>query len=260
MASRSACSAVGQHGVDHVFDLVEGHVAHQVLAGRHGGEVLLEVVGHDLRIDVAFFELHRRAVLQVQAHAMEHRGAGAQVEPGGHVGRGGDALHLDHVAAVVVPALADFAGDVGNLQQRGLRLVFRHEAPDAGHAHDAALLHQLAQRTVHRHARHAELGHQLVFGRQAVSGRPRAVLDLAGDVVLDLRVEGQGGKVAFHAGFIRSCSWGHCCSGRLCSGCCRSGRVNRPSGTALRECPPLRSSFISRRAVPDALFTWARSG
>jgi hypothetical protein len=37
-------------------------------------------------------------------------------------------------------------------------------------------------------------------------------------------------------------------------------RVHKPPGTSLRECPPglRRSSFISRREVPDALFTWAR--
>ncbi|MNK79004.1 hypothetical protein D3C87_986580 [compost metagenome] len=191
----------GQHGIDDVFDLVEGHVAHQVLAGRHGREVLLEKVGHDLRVDVALLELHGRVVVQVQAGAVEHRVARAQVEPGRHVGRGREALDREHLAAVVVAALADFAGDVGDLQQRGLRLVLGHEAAHAGHAHDAPLLHELAQGAVHGHARHAELRDQLVLGRQAVAGRPRAVLDLAGDVILDLRIEREGRQVAFHRAF-----------------------------------------------------------
>jgi hypothetical protein len=34
-----------------------------------------------------------------------------------------------------------------------------------------------------------------------------------------------------------------------------SGRVHRTPGTPLRECPPLRSSFISLRGVPGALCT-----
>jgi hypothetical protein len=41
-------------------------------------------------------------------------------------------------------------------------------------------------------------------------------------------------------------------------GRCHSGRVHRPPGTPLRECPPLRSSFISLRGAPDALCTGAR--
>jgi hypothetical protein len=179
---------------------------------------------------------------------VEHRVAGAQVEPGRDVGRSGDALDRDHLAAVVVTALADFARDVGDLQQRRLRLVLGHEAADAGHAHDAALLHQLTQCAVDRHARHAELRDQLMLRRQAVAGWPGAVLDLPGDVILDLRVEREGRQVAFHVDLcVRS--W-HCCS----------GRVRMASGTPLRECPPLRSSFISLRGAPDAIRTVHAAG
>jgi len=35
----------------------------------------------------------------------------------------------------------------------------------------------------------------------------------------------------------------------------RLGCVRRPPGTPLRECPPLRSSFISLRGAPGALRT-----
>ena len=123
---------------------------------------------------------------------MENRLARAQIERCSHLQVGGDALHRKHVAAVVVAALADLGCQVGNLQQGGLRLVFGHKAAHPGHTHDAALLDQFAQGAVHSHAGDAELGDQVVLGRQPVSGAPDPFLDPPGNVVLDLLVQGHG--------------------------------------------------------------------
>ena len=93
---------------------------------------------------------------------------------------------------------ADVVCQAGDLQQVGLGFFIGHKAAHAGHAADAALLLQLAQRAVDGHARHAELPHQVVFGRQAVAGGPGTVLDLARYKVFDLLVtdhgRGSGGR------------------------------------------------------------------
>src|SRR5258706_15205751 len=51
------------------------------------------------------------------------------------------------------------------------------------------------------------------------------------------------------------CAWVACVRRRVHSECVCSGCVPRTPGTPLRECPPLRSSFISLRGVPGALCT-----
>jgi hypothetical protein len=121
------------HGIDHMLHLVKRHVAHQVLGRLQQREVLRGKLRHLAGVDVAVFQLHWQAVFAVHAQRMEHRLARAQVQRSGHFQRGRDALHRQHIAAVVVPALADFAGQVGNLQQRGLGLVFGHKAAHARH-------------------------------------------------------------------------------------------------------------------------------
>ncbi len=118
-----------------------------------------------------------------------------EAEPGGDVGRCGDPIGGERGAAIVMAALADFTADAGDLQQGQLRLVLGDETADAGDPHDAALLHEVAQRPVDGHTRHAELLHQLVFRRQAMARRPGAVLDAPDDIVLDLLIA----RRRFHA-------------------------------------------------------------
>jgi hypothetical protein len=57
-------------------------------------------------------------------------------------------------------------------------------------------------------------------------------------------------RVGWHMG---GSEWLDCIEALLVQGGC-----DRPPGTPLRECPPLRSSFISLRGAPDAMRTWAR--
>ena len=73
---------------------------------------------------------------------MEDGLARPEAEPGGDVARCGDALRRDEGTAIVVAALPHFAGDAGDVQQGRLRLVLGHEAADARHPHDPALLHE----------------------------------------------------------------------------------------------------------------------
>ena len=68
-------------------------------------------------------------------------------------------------SAMHVPALANLVRDAADLQRMGARVAVGDEAADPGDANQNALVAQFAQRTVGRHARHAEGFHDLVLGR-----------------------------------------------------------------------------------------------
>jgi hypothetical protein len=99
-------------------------------------------------------------------------------------------LREQRFAGVFVAARADLVADVGDHQQRGLRLGFRDERAHARKPREPAFARELAQRAVHGHARDAERGHQIVFRWNAVAGLPGARFDRGADVVLDLLVAG----------------------------------------------------------------------
>ena len=178
-----------------MLDLVEGHTAQQVFGGRHGWRS--PAPGNRAPRPGS------RGGLRA-APARRFRGARTAVEHGGPVPRSSAAATSSGAAARRTASTCrsgsraragGSAGQVGDLQQRGLRFVFRHEAAHTGHAHDAALFvsSRRARFTVMRWARNAELRHQPALGRQPVARAPTAVL-MRRTGVLDLLVQRQGGR------------------------------------------------------------------
>ena len=133
-------------------------------------------------IDPAFFILNGGIVFVMHHAGVENRALRRDIQCGSQLGGGCRGFSGQHAAAVAVAAAFDFGGNAVDFKQRRLRFGRRHKSAHPLQTHQAALVGELAQGAVDRHARHLELRHQLVFGRQAVVHRPQPLVDLAEQV------------------------------------------------------------------------------
>ncbi len=177
---------VGQHGLDDLLGLGQRGVREEHGRGRDLREVALHEARRQRRVHVPILQLDRHAVLEVHEAHVEHRAALAQPHRGGDAGVGLLALDRQHARHVDVAAFGDLLVDVAHLQHVGDRVQLRHVRARALAALDEALVLQLAQRVVHRHAGAAELLHQLSFGRQLHARLPAALGDALADRGLDV--------------------------------------------------------------------------
>ncbi|CAM2169278.1 hypothetical protein PSAC2689_190128 [Paraburkholderia sacchari] len=175
--------------VDAELRALNGREAHHVIVRRFEREILREIVGKHLGIDVAILVLDRLALFVVHDARMKRR-------PGVEFERGDGSRVLarfqrEHVRRMAMAARGDFIGDVADLQDRRFVLARRDIGARAAHAVQYAFGHELAQRARDGHARDTELLDHLRLGGHDVARLERAAFDLGEDVALDLFVCGQ---------------------------------------------------------------------
>ena len=108
--------------------------------------------------------------------------------------------------AISLSARFDLGLEIGNFQHRRLHARLGDEAAGAAPALDHALFGQRRQHLVHRHARAAVGGGQLMLERHAVSRRPGAGDDLFLNIRADAAIEGIAAGVFRHAHEAKSFS------------------------------------------------------
>src|SRR6185369_2816203 len=179
---------VGPYGMEHVLDLRDCRAHDEVAIRGARGEVLIEVARSDNGIDPPLLELHGIAVLLVHDRGVEYGVADLDSERGSDVLVGLRLVQRNHAATIARAAAADLLGDVARLEKRRPRLFSGYERAPPGNANDHAFGLELAQCSVHRHARDVELEDEEVLGGQALRVAPLARTDPVDDELLDLLI------------------------------------------------------------------------
>src|SRR5207248_9107630 len=112
------------------------------------GEVVAQVAGSDLRIDVALLDLERGAVLEMSEERVVERRAGLDPAALGELARGAHRLERVHAHAMLPAARAALGGEVAPLEGVGVHALLGDEGADSGHPDQHPVRGQLAERPV----------------------------------------------------------------------------------------------------------------
>jgi len=150
-----------------MFGFLQRRDFHQVVVRSGLIEIHLQIVGCELRQNIAFLQLDRPIVFEVYDDGAVQFAARCDAEIFGKVCDRANSLERNNLGAVRVAAAAYLVGDAADLERVCVGVLIGNEAADSGNAHQHAFIAQLAQRPIGGHARHAEGLHDVVLGRHA---------------------------------------------------------------------------------------------
>ena len=190
-AQQAADAPLWHQGAHRVLGALQRCDADQELVWCQPGEVVAQVPGRHLRIDVAFLDLQRHTILEMRQERVIERGSRLHPAALGQLTRGAHRLERHHSRAVVVATGADLVGDVAHFQGMGVHALLGDEGADARDPHQYAVGGELALRPVCGHARDGEGTGELVLRGHALPGTQGAAGDLLEDEMLYLQVAGR---------------------------------------------------------------------
>src|SRR6202046_4686099 len=177
-----------------MFRLLQGRNLDQIVVRCGAAEIHVQVIGRELRQNVAILELDGAVILEVHDQRAIQLTAGRNTKILREVCDGAYSFQRNDLGAVHVAALADLIGDAAYFQRMRACVAVGDEASDPSNTHQYAFVAQLAQRAVGRHPRYAKGSDQVVFGGHPSGRTPLAGTDVVENMTLDLQVKGLQGR------------------------------------------------------------------
>ena len=169
-----------------MFGFLQRSDSDQVVVRSGLIEIHFQIVGCELRQNVAIFELDGTVVLEVYDDGAVQFTARRNAKIFGEFRCRANSLQGNDLGAVRMAPAAYLVGDAADFEGMGVRVLIGDEAADPGDAHQNAFIAQFAQRPVGGHARHAKGFDDVVFGRHTRRSAPLSGTDIVEDMPLHL--------------------------------------------------------------------------
>ena len=127
---QSPDARLGQQRPHHVLGALQRRHADQELVRGGAREIVAQVAGRHLWVDVALLDLQRQSVVEMREQRVIECGAGPHAAAFGELARRAHRFQRDHLDAVLVAAGADLVGDVAHLERMGVHALLGDEGAD----------------------------------------------------------------------------------------------------------------------------------